>query len=144
MGLQRIGEANFAALDRILRNWLPNATFLEQRAIMAALAHPPILNRSDVAGTSLEIAETISTNLTKTNSSDRKTKEFKTLKQGLSYALSVFVAASPVRGFALLRGLVATRDKDALAIVNANLGKNRIARPFPEEVATLLREITPV
>lgn len=45
MGLQRIGEADFAALHSILSGWSSGATFLEQRAIAAALAHPPILKR---------------------------------------------------------------------------------------------------
>ena len=42
MAMQRIGEADVAALRAIVDAWLPEATLTGQRAIVAALAHPPI------------------------------------------------------------------------------------------------------
>ncbi len=137
MGLQRIGEADFTALHSILSGWSLGATFLEQRAIAAALAHPPILKRPGVAAQALELLRPISLSIAEVDPASRKSDEFKTLKQGLSYALSVVVAAAPEPGFALLEELLETGDRDLIAIVRENLKKNRLLKSFPHEVALL-------
>lgn len=141
MGLQRIGEADFASLHSILSEWVAGATFLEQRAIAAALAHPPFLKRPGVATEALNILRPIVFSIAEVDSTERKSDEFKTLKQGLSYALSVVVAAAPEPGFDLFKELITAGDRDLIAIVHANLQKNRLLKSFPGEVAALERSI---
>jgi hypothetical protein len=69
--------------------------------------------------------------------SERRTPEFQTLRQGLSYSLSVVVQALPREGFGYLQELVGSRDPDILQIVKANLGKKRLSNNFPKEVAAI-------
>ena len=65
---------------------------------------------------------------------NRKDEEFKVLRKGLGYTLSVVVCALPREGFDLMRRLVETGDSDLRWIVEQNLKKNRLIRSFPAEV----------
>lgn len=143
MGLQRIGEADAPTLHALLSEWSVDGSPLEQRAIVAALAHPPILKRRDDALAALRLGEQVALSVVDTPIDRRRTEQFKVLKQGLSYALSVLVAAAPEEGFAMLRRLIETADHDLLAIVRANLGKARLAKAHPNEVAQLTALLHP-
>jgi hypothetical protein len=134
MGLQQIGEGNPEALRAIVADWLPGAGPLQLRAVMAGLAHPPILKDRDFALFSLQTAQTVLGAITAAGTATRKDDAFRVLRQGLSYALSVFVAHAPTEGFALLRKSAAIRDPDMARIIRENLKKKRIADAFPKEV----------
>jgi hypothetical protein len=138
IALQRIGEWNFDALAAILESWLPDATFLEQRAIVAALAHPSLLRSPDQARRSLGIADRVVANLAAVESPARNTGAFKVLKQGLGFAPSLLVAALPEVGFTMLEQWIATGDRDVQAIVRDNLKKDRLKRCSPDRVEALL------
>jgi hypothetical protein len=137
MGLQRIGEHSFDELAAILRDWMTDATLLERRAIVAALAHPPVLTEPRAARQALEIAEPVAASLKALDKDARKSEAFRVLRQGLSYALSVLVMAAPEEGFAMLERLARSGDADLIRVVDANLGKPRLAKHFPAEVARL-------
>lgn len=137
MGLQRIGERGGSELLELLRTWL-HGTPLERRAVVAALAHPPILAMPAITAEALALGETVARSIAASTADERKTEKFKVLKQGLSYALSVLVAAAPAEGFPMLDRLVATGDRELRAIIVANLGKARLSKRFPDEVARLL------
>jgi hypothetical protein len=141
MGLQQIGEVNPAALIAILRAWLPNASLLEQRAMVAALAHEPLLKNVETAAIALEIAGNIALDIQRIDPIERKTEAFKVLKQGLSYALSVITAAMPRGGFLLLERLIDSGDGDLISIARSNLGKSRLTKLDPAEVARLRARI---
>jgi len=134
MGLQQIGERNPSALRAIVTEWLAGAGPLVLRAIMAGLAHPPILGDEELALFSLDTARTILGGVTRAGGDERKSDDFRVLRQGLSYALSVFVAKVPVEGFALMRKLSAVRDPDIARIMRENLKKKRLIDAFPEDV----------
>ena len=73
----------------------------------------------------------------------RKNDSFRVLRQGMGYALSVFVAKSPVEGFTLLRKTAAVRDADLAWIVRENLKKKRLSDSFAkdvQQVALILEE----
>jgi hypothetical protein len=135
IALQRIGEWKFDALAAILDSWLPDATLLEQRAIVAALAHPPLLRTPDHARRSLAIADRVVATVAAADPPTRKTDAFKALKQGLCFAPSLFVAALPDEGFPVFERWIATGDPDVQAIVRENLKKDRLSRSFAAEVA---------
>jgi hypothetical protein len=135
MALQRIGERDFAVLTSILDGWLPDANHLEQRAIVAALAHPPLLRSPDRVRYCLDVTDRIVMNLPAVDADERRSAAFAVLKKGLSYAPSVFVAAAPHEGFSLLERWAQSSDRDVKVIIGANLKKNRLARPFAAEVA---------
>ena len=128
MALQRIGLDNAADLSAVVDTWLPTATLLEQRAIIAALAEPPLLRQPEMPRYALGVADQIMTRLHALDRDARKTEAFRVLRQGLEYALSVMVAASPAEGFPWLRALATLDDLDVKRIVRANLGKARLAK----------------
>ena len=138
MALQRIGERDFDAVTDILDGWLPDANLLEERAIVAALAHPPMLRYRERVRYCLGVSDRIMINLAAVDPSGRKAEPFAVLKKGLSYALSVFVAALPEEGFAFLERWARSDDRDVKAIVRENLKKNRLTRPFASAVARVV------
>ena len=134
MALQLVGEEDRDALRQIVEQWLPDATLLEKRAIVAGLAHPPILEEEPFALFCLEVLASILRVLPGTGLQERRSEEFRVLRQGLGYAVSVFVEKAPEKGFALMREAASLSDPDVRWIVKENLKKNRIASQFPAEV----------
>jgi hypothetical protein len=134
MALQQIGEKDIEALKSIVEEWMADASYLVLRAVAAGLAHPPILTE-ETAAFSLEIARRILAAISRADPRDRKGEPFKILRQGAGYALSVFVAKSPVEGFTLLRKSAAVRDADIARIIRENLKKKRLGDRYAKEVA---------
>ncbi|MGO9310625.1 MAG: hypothetical protein ACLQDL_16585 [Spirochaetia bacterium] len=134
MALQLIGEQDLEALKSIVTDWLPGASALEMRAIAAGLAHPPILSDEDFAGFCMETARTILNAISRTDARDRKQESFKILRQGMGYALSVFVSKRPGEGFTLMRKSAAVRDADISWIIRENLKKKRLTDRFAQDV----------
>lgn len=134
MALQLIGEKDLEALRQIVEQWLPGASLLEKRALVAGLAHPPILGDHAFALYCLEVAFAVLKALPGTSADLRRSEDFRVLRQGLGYALSVFVEKSPEEGFTLLREAASTEDPDVRWIVKENLKKKRISARYPAEV----------
>jgi len=137
-GLQRIGERDFGLLRDIISSWLERSSRIERRAILAALAHPPMLEGPGgelAAEFALEVAGEVLAGVRKLTKAGRSDDEFKILSKGLGYAISVFVAAAPEEGFRFLRRWAEADDMDVKKIVAANIRKSRLARRFPEECA---------
>jgi len=145
MALQQIGEQDAEALRTIVTEWMPEASFLELRAIAAGLAHPPILD-SEMAGFSLDIARRILAAVSRAEKKARRDDSFRVLRQGMGYALSVFVAKSPAEGFTVMRKSAAVRDADVAWIIKENLKKKRLSEAFAkevEQVSLILEEANP-
>ncbi len=138
MALQRISEWDFATVQLTLWEWLDDATLAEQRAVVAALAHPPVLDRPERAAFCLAVSERLLQSVAKLDGAARRSPQFEVLTKGLSYAISVFVAAAPKEGFALLARWAVLPDVDSRRIVRANLGKARLAKRYTAEVAAVL------
>jgi len=134
MALQLIGEKDAAALGEIVDAWLPGASLLEKRAIVAGLAHPPILRAAAFAQYCVEVSRSIMRGLPGLSDDVRRSEEFRVLRQALGYALSVFAASAPEGGFALLREAASAEDRDVRWIVSENLKKKRISDRYPAEV----------
>ncbi len=137
IALQLIGEQDREALRGIIDQWMPDASLLEKRAIIAGLAHPPILGDREFSLFCLEVSRTIIASLRQLDARARRREEFRVLRQGLGYALSVLVQKRPEEGFALLRELAAWKDPDIRWIVRENLKKKRLSATYPEEVRQL-------
>ncbi len=139
--LQRIGEWDFAVLTGILESWLPDATFLELRAVVAALAHPVFLRSEANTRFALEVSERVIARVSGANAAERKSEAFTVLRKGLGFAPSLFVAALPAAGFPLLERWARSGDRDLAWIVRENLNKNRLSRPFAAEVARVAQAL---
>ena len=141
MALQLIGEADREALREIAQQWLAEASLLEKRAIVAGLAHPPILGDKPFVLFCLELTASILKSLAFADAVERRSAGFRVLRQGLGYAISVFVEKTPAEGFALLREAASSPDADLRWIVRENLKKKRLSSRYPGEaqvVANLL------
>jgi hypothetical protein len=143
MGLQLVGERDIDAMKGIVASWLADSSWLTLRAVAAGLAHPPILKDPEVALYAVQTAATLVAALSRAGAKDRREEPFKILRQGLGYSLSVFAAASPGEGFALLRKCAAVSDPDLAWVVRENLKKKRISDAFSrecEQVAAIAAE----
>jgi hypothetical protein len=134
MAFQRIAEKDFKTVRDVFSSWVKTATLMEMRAIEAALAHPPILNVRETADFCFEITDQILTHIESLPADERRSEEFRVLKKGLEYTISVFAAAAPEKGFPFLRRWGWSDDADIAGIVRRNLAKSRLARRYPREV----------
>jgi hypothetical protein len=149
ISLQHLGEGNPAALRRILDDWLSDdagkggslsdRSLMERRAVLAALAHPPLLGDAEFARYSLKIADRILEDAAGVSAQQRGAEAFQVLKKGMSYALSVLVAAAPEVGFPLLERWAKRSDPDIRRALVANLKKKRLESADTKRVADLLQ-----
>ncbi|KGE16584.1 hypothetical protein PWYN_17880 [Paenibacillus wynnii] len=142
MGMQSVGEYDFTLLCQLLDRWGPGATQLEQRAFVAALAHPPLLKVHDNAVYCLNLATEIMDRLAANAGVQGDPEHFRVLSKGLEYSLSVFVASEPVEGFVMLRKFAQSRDARIIKIVKSNLGKSRLSKKYGLQVAEILNSIS--
>ena len=151
MSLQHLGEGNPGALRRILDDWLSGApgadgtlsdiALMERRAVLAAMAHPPLLGEEDFARYALTTAEGILEDAASLPEEKRKGEAFQVLKKGLSYSLSVLVAGAPEEGFALLERWAESSDPDIRQVLVENLKKKRLESVDADRVAVLLKTL---
>ncbi len=131
------GEMRLSDLLEIIHSWERVPSFLELRALAATLAHPPLLRDPQIAGLALCFADAAPCRIEGACEDESRTAEFKILKQGLEYALSVYVAALPENGSDMLDRWAVSPSKRVRQIIKANLGKSRLSR-FPERVSRTL------
>ncbi len=142
MALQAIGEDNPEVLRDIVAKWMPSADFLQKRAIVAGLAHPPLLGDSAFTLFCLSTSDAIMESLARAGRAVREREDFRVLRQGLGYALSVFVDKLPEAGFPLLAKWAAVDDADVTWILRENLRKKRLTERHPREAAAISRALS--
>lgn len=138
MAFQRIAENNFAIINEIFSDWINNSSLLEKRAIIATLAHPPILNDDNNVLFCLDITEKILTHIIVLDTNIRKTEEYKALKKGLEYTISVFVEKLPEQGFDLLLNWAQNDNIHIKKIIKQNIGKSRLKKKYSNEINKVL------
>ncbi len=141
MGFQRVSEKNFIVIKEIFSDWIKEASLLEKRAILATLAHPPVLDNRENVLFCLQIADEILQSLQEPNKIERKSKEFAILRKGLEFTISVYVACLPEEGFRFLKKWAQKDDADIKIILKSNLSKTRLLKNYGhmvKEVQALL------
>jgi hypothetical protein len=128
MGLQRLGDADLPALERIVLDWAEDPHPLVQRAAAAANCEPRLLRTPAAAATAIEVCRRATAALAARPAGERRDTDVRTLRKGLGYCWSVAVAADPVPGLAAFSALAGETDPDVAWIVKENLGKKRLAR----------------
>jgi hypothetical protein len=116
-----------------LARWIKGDNWLAMRSVAAGVAEPALLKDEATAHEAFELHKQIFSRIMVAK--ERKSSEFRTLRQGLGYSLSVVVREVPKEGFAYMQQLAEQQDADVLWIVKENLKKNRLLKNFPEEVA---------
>ncbi len=133
VGLQKLiakqGQDVLAELD----TWITRNEWFAMRAVAAGVAEPTLLKDERNAQVALELHEKIFNQILATG--ERKTNEFRTLRQALGYSLSVVVHAIPKEGFEYMHRIAGLHDADILWVIRENLKKNRLTKNFPDEVA---------
>jgi hypothetical protein len=137
--LQRMLARHAEGTLQTLEAWIDAGDWLVLRAIVAAVAEPSLLHEAKTAQRALDLHQKVLAQVM--SAGERLSPEFQTLRQGLSYSLSVVVQARPREGFAYLNELAGTHDSDILKIVKANLGKKRLNNNFSNEVAAIARRL---
>ncbi len=134
LAFQRLAEKDFRVVRKTFTEWLPGASILEQRAVIASLAHYELLLDGDNVLFCLQAAELVLEKVAGYDDEQRKKEEFRVLKKGLEYALGVFADSLPDEGFSLLLVWAKRDDTDIKKIIRSNLGKARLAKKHPERV----------
>ncbi|MEK5178959.1 hypothetical protein MKX34_12325 [Paenibacillus sp. FSL R5-0636] len=140
MALQSIGEDDFTLLRQLIDMWEKGANRLEQRAFVAALAHPPLLKKKENTLYCLQLAARIMESIDGGGAQHEDAEHFRVLSKGLEYSLSVFVANEPEEGFVMLERFAKSRDARIIKIVKSNLGKSRLSKKYAAQVAEILKE----
>lgn len=139
MGLQRLLAAREGETLDELEAWVPHASPLALRAVGAAVADPALLKDGETTQRALRMHRQVMARMVEMEA--RRSDDFKALRKALGYTLSLVAQAAPEPGFAFLRELAASEDRDVRWIVKENLRKSRLAKNFPEEVAAVRRRL---
>jgi len=133
MALQRLGDHDMGALLRSTKEWSKGGP-LEQRAAAAAVCEPRLLREARYARRVLRLLDRITTSVSRV--SDRKSGDFKVLRQALGYCWSVAVAALPADGKRMMAQWFSSHDRDVIWIMKENLKKDRLMRMDAEWTTT--------
>jgi hypothetical protein len=125
MALQRWGEKDMDALLGAMADW-SKGNWLEKRAAAAALCEPKLLREPKHVKRVLQLLDKITASISK--ATDRKSDDFRVLRQALGYCWSVAVVAWPVAGRPLMEKWLVVDDRDVRWIMRENLKKNRLVR----------------
>jgi len=87
---------------------------------------------------SLRITENILHKLITSDKIVRRREEFRILKKGLEYAISVFVAHLPIEGFSFLKKWAHADDANLKKILKINLKKSRLTKKYEVQVDEVL------
>lgn len=125
IALQKYGAVDIQALLGEMRLW-SKGSFLVQRAVVAALCEPALLNDTAVVQDVLSILDAITASLSEAN--ERKSDNFRVLRQALAYGWSVAAAANIADGKAAMERWFTSEDPDARWVMCENLKKKRLER----------------
>jgi len=136
MGIQRILLKGNPKMWEELASWIEVGNWLQIRAVASSVADPSILRidqKNAIVALELhkKIFETIKV------AKNRKSEEFKRMRKGLGYTLSVITYEIPIEGFYLMKELIKTQDLDLHWIIKQNLAKKRLTKPFQKEVISI-------
>jgi hypothetical protein len=134
MALQTVGDQNPALLLNICSDW-KGSSWLEQRAVVAGLCEPRLLNSPDFAEQVIEILDEITMHIQLEK--ENRSENYRSLRQALGYGWSVIIAATPLNGKAYLEKWAKIAHPDIRWIVKENLKKNRLKRLDTEWVSKI-------
>ena len=132
MGLQRMLPAAPQETIEFLIELATKGNCFQQRASIATIAEPPLLQDHVLIDAALTIQGIVLGRFRELAKVDRKREDGRALRQALGYTLSVVTAATPEKGFALMRQCATWDDPDINWILRENLKKKRLAK-FAED-----------
>lgn len=106
-----------------------HGTRLEQRAAVAGICEPDLLHEPAHAARVLTILDTITASMVA--ALDRRSENYRVLRQTLGYAWSVAVVAWPEKGKVMMERWLTSQDPDIRWVMRQNLHKNRLLKMDP-------------
>lgn len=137
-GLQIWGMRDFWRMLAAIAPWC-SGTWLEKRAVAAALCEPTLLNDPDHALVVLQYLDQLTDSLE--SSGDRRGDGFRVFRQAMGYCWSVAVASLPSQGIPMMERWMSTDDPDVQWVMRDNLKKKRLAACAPEWTAARQSDI---
>jgi hypothetical protein len=138
MALQRWGHVDIPALLQEMQNW-GKGSFYEQRASVATLCEPALLENKEIARSVLALLDEITASIPGVQ--DRKQDSFRVLRKALAYGWSVAVVALPAEGKRMMEKWLGNSNHDIRWIMRQNLKKNRLIKMDPGWVESYLGQI---
>jgi len=138
MALQRVGDRDTALLFRIVREWA-EGTGYAQRAAIAAVSEPRLLKTAEASRAAVDLVDRVTSRLEE--SGERRSDEFRVLRQALAYCWSVVVACSPSYGRPRMERWLGSCDSDVRWILRQNLRKARLRNLDPAWVDRVNSEL---
>jgi hypothetical protein len=140
MALQRLLPVNPQETIDFLIELATKGNCFQQRASIAAIAEPSLLQDQTMIDAALAIQHFVLKRLHELPTTVRRREDVRVLRQSLGYTLSVVTAATPEKGFALMRDCARWNDTDINWILRENLKKKRLAKfvEHTEKVSKLL------
>ena len=138
IAFQRMLEAAPEETSVCLRMWASEGNFWQQRAGIAAIAEPALMNDAAMRAAAFDMQQVILRRFHVIPLSERKREDVRVLRQATGYTLSVITAALPEQGFALMRECASWDDADINWILRENLKKKRLAK-FADQVEQLAK-----
>jgi hypothetical protein len=124
IALQRIGRENMARLLADMQAWSGDGP-LVQRAVVAGLCEPALLENSADAVQVLILLDRITSSLEAAE--HRRDEGFRVLRLALGYGWSVAAAAAPENAWPYFEKWLRNKDKDVAWVMKTNLEKARMA-----------------
>lgn len=137
LALQNLLTADPGEILPALVELLERGDCLQQRACLAAISEPALLNSSEFVASALAMQRTAIERLHALPAVQRKRTDVRVLRQALGYTLSVVTAACPDEGFALMCEIATWNDLDINWILRENLKKRRLAK-FRDHTARVI------
>lgn len=135
MALHRLGDEDPEHVVRIVEDWARGSP-LEQRAAVATLAHPKIVDDPALAERGLEVLDDVTEALHEARTHDDE--GLIQLRKALGVAWSVVVAQLPQRGRARFEAWLAVEDPDVRWVLKENLQQRPMRRMDPAWVEETL------
>ncbi|MFX0115326.1 MAG: hypothetical protein ACFFB3_12325 [Candidatus Hodarchaeota archaeon] len=139
IGLMRLFATDLSVLQAELERWVEEENWSVLRAVATSTGEQCLEMGEEFALWALEIHKRILNKIIA--SSERSSEEFKALRKGLAYTLSVVVHSTPIEGFDYLHQLAEKQDRDITWIVRQNLSKKRLTKNHPKEVKALEKKL---
>lgn len=143
MALQRIGDADLAALHAITQEWAAGPP-LVQRAAVAGECEPRLLRTAPSAAHAVGLLDAITRSLASLPAARRREDDVRALRKALGYCWSVAVAADPGPGFDVLEAWAGSDDPDVRWVLRENTRKTRLTRADPVRAAALVAALGPL
>ena len=138
MALQRVGDSDTDLLFQIVRGWAEDRAYV-QRAAVAAVSEPRLLKTDKASQAAVDLVDRVTSLIEGTR--ERRSDEFRVVRQALAYCWSVVVASNPQYGRPCMERWTRSPDPDVRWILRENLKKARLLSLDPAWVGKLKNEL---